>query len=160
MQVSMSGIHPDFAQENKPPKQAVRISRKDTIIIAMLVNIALLATLFATASRQSLPAPKVETVVTKVEIVAQPVPQVTKVVTEPVDEIDEILKTYTQTAPKTTPAPESLPTPVPKPEPVITKAIQYKEVTVKKGDVLSRIAKQHGVDMKDIILLNHLDNAK
>ncbi len=169
MQLSMAGIHPDFAQEKKPSHKAVGVSRKDTIIIAMLVNIALLAVLFATASRQpsSVIVTRIEPQVATLETMSQ-VAQVAKVAVqtkEPVDEIDEILKSYalkTQTAHTTEakPAPEVRKVAPPEVVKAAAAPTNCLTVTVKKGDVLSRIAKQHGVKVEDLIVLNGLESAK
>ncbi|MBS0634859.1 MAG: LysM peptidoglycan-binding domain-containing protein [Verrucomicrobia bacterium] len=164
MQLSMAGIHPDFAQEKKAPQRSVGVTRKDTIIIAMLVNIALLAVLFATASRQSqaqtVPLQKVEPLVARFETVSQVnASQVTKgsqvVAQAPVDEIDELLKSYAQKAQI-----EAKPAAEVRNEPAIATAKpHYIEVKVKKGDVLSRIARAHNVKVEDIIVLNGLESA-
>lgn len=170
MQLSMAGIHPDFAQEKKPSHRAVGVSRKDTIIIAMLVNIALLAVLFATASRQShvaLPA-KVEPLVSRFETISQatvPVVKTEAKVKEPIDEIDELLKSYAlesrqpivqieKQAPEMPKEAIKAPASVPK-----VNTSQFIEVKVKKGDVLSRIARQHNVKVEEIIVLNNLESA-
>lgn len=174
MQLSMAGIHADFAQEKKPLHRAVGISRKDTIIIAMLVNIALLAVLFATASRQTHSAPlaKVEPVVARFETVsqvalapAQPQPKAK----EPIDEIDELLKSYALKTAKPAvvevkSAPEvAVKADVPRIEPLVVAAntpkTHFVEVKVKKGDVLSRIARLHNVKVEDLIVLNGLESA-
>lgn len=172
MQLSMAGIPTDFAQEKKPLQRAVGITRKDTIIIAMLVNIALLAVLFATASRQShivVPS-KVEPVVARFETVSQvalaPAQPKAK---EPIDEIDELLKSYALKTAKPAvdqikPAPEAVAKAVlPSHEPLVTTPsapkTQLIEVKVKKGDVLSRIARLHNVKVEDIIILNGLESA-
>ncbi|MCE5293464.1 MAG: LysM peptidoglycan-binding domain-containing protein, partial [Chlamydiales bacterium] len=168
MQLSMAGIHPDFAQDKKPSHKAVGVSRKDTIIIAMLVNIALLAVLFATASRQpSIIAPaKVEPIVAQLETVshvselAQNIPVVkTK---EPVDEIDEILKSYALQNTKNAPVTAKPVQEVVKETqvaPITSNKSSFIEVKVKKGDVLSRIARQHNVKVEEIIVLNGLESA-
>ncbi len=159
MQLSAAGIHPDFAQEKKAPHRSVRVSRKDTIIIAMLVNIALLAVLFATSTRNaqnSLPQ-KVEPIVASVEMVSQvakPAPILAK---EPIDEIDEILKSY---AVKAQVPSEPARQPEVKKEKLDKPLAKTTEVTVRKGDVLSRIAKQHNVKVEEIIVLNNLESAK
>lgn len=173
MQLSMAGIHADFAQEKKPLHRAVGISRKDTIIIAMLVNIALLAVLFATASRQThITTPtRVEPVVARFETVSQvALPPAQPKVKEPIDEIDELLKSY---ALKTAQPPVSevkanpeVALKVDMPAAQIVNAPEkaskapYIEVKVKKGDVLSRIARLHNVKVEDIIVLNGLESAQ
>lgn len=169
MQLSMAGIHTDFAHDKRPSHKAVGVSRKDTIIIAMLVNIALLAVLFATASRTSqnsstsqiIAIPKVEPVVARFETISQvskPIAQVK----EPVDEIDEILKSYAQKTIKPAVVEvKSVPEVIK--ETVLPRSLtgnNYLEVKVKKGDVLSRIAKQHNVKVEELIILNGLDSAK
>ncbi len=153
MQLSPAGIHPDFSQQKMASHRPVGITRKDTIIIAMLVNIALLAVLFATATRKptSLPITKVEPVFTQVEAISQ-VAAITAapVSKQPVDEIDEILKSYALKTHKVAPS-----------GPVVERPnVPVRTVTVKRGDVLSRLAKQNSVKVEDIIALNNLESAK
>ncbi len=169
MQLSMAGIHPDFAHEKKPSRRAVGVSRKDTIIIAMLVNIALLAVLFATASRQTqvvLPS-RVEPVVAQFETLSQvtkPNATVEVQIKEPVDEIDEILKSYALQNSAVAQTEAKVVTELPKKAVVAPVAISsvptiaYSEVKVKQGDVLSRIAQQNRVKVEDIIVLNGLES--
>jgi len=156
----MAGKLSDFAQGSTRTKRAVSISRKDTIIIAMLVNIALLAVLFATASRQTHPqvAQKPKAVVAAIELAPVEVPKAVPVASKqaPVDEIDEILKSYVMKSEQVTPQPV---TPVVAPQPVVVSCPTF-DVTVQKGDVLSKIAKRYNVKVEEIIQLNKLESAK
>ncbi len=156
MQLSIAGIHTDFTREKKAPKRPQGVSRKDTIIIAMLVNIALLAVLFATANRPQTNAAlaRVEPVVQQFETISQVEKTAPVQVKAPVDEIDELLKSYAQKAHIETPAPKAEEKPIPKVN------VPYIEVSVKKGDVLSRIARKYNVKVEEIIVLNNLDSAK
>ncbi len=159
MQLSAASIHTDFTQEKRASYKPVGITRKDTIIIAMLVNIALLAVLFATATRNptNSPVTKVEPVFTQVEAISQVAAPVSAPISkQPVDEIDEILKSYALKTHKTV-------SPVTQEAPKVAveqPSIATRTVTVKKGDVLSRIAKQNGVKVEDIIALNNLESLK
>ncbi len=157
MQLSIAGIHTDFTREKKAPKRPQGVSRKDTIIIAMLVNIALLAVLFATANRpdQNVTLAKVEPIVQQFETVSQVEKAAPIQVKAPVDEIDELLKSYTQKSEKVETPPAKVEE---KPKPQAN--TPYIEVSVKKGDVLSRIARKYNVKVEEIIVLNNLESAK
>jgi LysM repeat protein len=135
----------------------MKISRRDTIIIAVLVNVALLAALFATANRtddksciaarelpieNSLPSPKSEIKVARAAL------QEEKKL--PVDEIDQVLQEY---ALKQKVVQKEVVADEPK------KKLAYVDVTVKKGDVLEKIAKTHGAKVEEIMSVNELNSA-
>lgn len=172
----MAGNLSDFAQVKPHAKRAVSISRKDTIIIAMLVNIALLAVLFATASRQSHSqvSQKPQAVVAQLELAPKELPQSIVAKQAPVDEIDEILKNYALKTDQVIAQPQIVAqSPVqPVSQPVAQSVVAQVapqgvpenrstfEVSVQKGDVLSKIAKRYNVKVEEIILLNKLETAK
>lgn len=161
--INMANYHPagdlpDYARK-KPSKQAVSISRKDTIIIAMLVNIALLAVLFATATRRvpespmQAPLQSVQSTVQAAPIVAAtPVEKV-----QAVDEIDEILKTYARKVSQ----PESKREPQPVVKKEAPKPVEKPEFyTVQNGDSPWKIAKKCNIKVEDLLRLNNLDEEK
>ncbi len=147
------------------------MSRKDTIIIAVLINAGLLIVLFATALKPSdskeeefinPPAP--------VAAVAE-VPMAGELQT-PQDEVDQVLRQFSHpqtTALSSNPvssfaddlnAPSAMPmieTPMPVIAPVIeSPQQQFVEVKVKKGDVLEKIARQNRTTVAEIMKINHL----
>lgn len=172
MQLSAAGTHPDASEQKNAHIGVVAISRRDTIIIAMLVNIALLFVLFASAVKSHDPLQEsivVDSVIKK-EIVARPVdigfisaPQpVKKASSSPVDEIDEILQQYAMKQQKMhsqVPVKEQSPPKVPA-SVEIKKAQEFSEVKVKNGDSLGKIAKLHGVSVEQITALNGLMTTK
>ena len=143
------------------------MNRKDVIIVACLLNIALFMILFATAtaweeeSQDDAPVPfdaPVEQVM--IPEVAVPI-EVIIPKQAPVDEIDEVVQEYTKR--RDVVRRDVL---LKQPEPAIVQppTIPSKEivveVTVKKGDVLSKIAKFHGVSVDDILHVNGLASTK
>ncbi len=130
------------------------MSRKDVIIVACLLNIALFLVLFATASMWEeaeeaacdTPLPLFVAQEAPPLITPPPAPIVEK--KAPLDEIDEAVQQYTRRQEVAV-----------KPEVKITKEV-IEEVIVKKGDVLSKIAKAHDVTVEDIIQVNGLVNTK
>lgn len=149
------------------------MSRRDTIIIAVLLNAGLLIVLFATnlksgkddaASEVAIAAPKIEEPVAAAPLAA------------PVgDPIDQMLKSYTPPTPApagsapnfaadlqaigapaaATPEPIAMPAPAMQPD-----ETSYKEHKVKKGEVLERIARQHHVSVDDIMKFNSLSTTR
>lgn len=168
--VHMAGIQSgrdlqDYAPK-KNAKPAVFISRRDTIIIAMLVNIALLAVLFATATRKVPDAPVMQPVVTisqQAPALQVAVPEVQAEKVQAVDEIDEILKTYAKKATVT----EVKAAPV---EPPVVKAAPQKKPVqqapepvyyiVQNGDSPWKIAKKCNIKVEDLLRLNNLNEEK
>jgi peptidoglycan DL-endopeptidase LytF len=152
------------------------MNRRETIILAALVNAGLLLVLFATARhRGDSPAPSATTVAASAPI-EQPLLVATP---EPLPELAEAdpVVAAVPTAVVTTPAvPPSTsyfvpqpPTPVdivatvvPTPEPAAVKetAASGGTVTVKSGDVLERIARRHGTSVAQIMRLNGLSSTQ
>ena len=123
------------------------MSRKDTIIVAVLVNAGLLIVLFASALKPSA-APENALVMTHEtppqELVVAPLLQeVTPQVIEPVSNaFVEDLKTIAQVDPAPTLAPA-----------VVAETL---EVKVKKGDVLEKIARHNHSTVSEIMKANNL----
>jgi LysM repeat protein len=153
------------------------MSRRDTIIIAVLLNAGLLIVLFATSlksekSEESAPTVQVlashqsDMKETQAVAVATPAAQT--------DQIDQVIKQYvtpqvtsTETQPNfladlqaigtgQAPTPEMAPSLTVEESPQVT----FKEVKVKKGDVLERIAKQNHVSVDDIMKANSLSTSR
>lgn len=134
------------------------MSRKDVIIIAALVNAALLMLLFATASiYDSQEKKEVEKSESVAEIFVpravheEPVLPVDIHERVALDEIDEVMQEYTRQRDVIAKAEEPavvIPQPVVKDETI--------EVVVKNGDVLSKIAKTYKVRVQDIMRVNNL----
>ncbi|MBI3236907.1 MAG: LysM peptidoglycan-binding domain-containing protein [Chlamydiales bacterium] len=154
------------------------MTRKDTIIAAVLVNAGLLIVLFASAlksggdespysANESPQNDQVfEPVIVKEEIAFQR------------DEVDQVLKQYAQAAPVQTLATSemsppsnfvedlqsiaTLPQPV-QPSPVLEKPLQqvppHTDYKVKKGDVLEKIARHHSCSVDEIMKLNKLSTS-
>ena len=159
------------------------MSRRDTIIVAALVNAGLLIVLFVSALKNQ---DEAEPVVSKQnssdlissEVVALSVPK--KMIG---DEVDQVLKQYTQQDPLQAPAVlvadsstssfvddlQGLTQVAPEPvQPVVvTKAPVEKdpsssfiEVKVKKGDMLEKLARQHHSSVAAIMKLNNLSSSQ
>ncbi len=145
------------------------MTRRDTIIIAVLVNAGLLMVLFATAMRSEKKADKagkVEMEIAKVDLKkSSKASQITDLLNEPLksptqsEEIifsdsfdeEELVLAFTENT-------KIEPTPIQE-EP---KAIDHKisSVTVKKGDVLEKIARAHGTTVAALMEMNHLSSTQ
>jgi peptidoglycan endopeptidase LytF len=162
------------------------MSRRDTIIIAVLLNAGLLIVLFATSLKTDVvdTTPQTLAVAAPTEITkVEPAPTVAAAVPPAGDEVDQALKQYVPVAvtpeakpnfaadlqaigslepqtPSTTQplASHSLPgtSPTPTPEPLQA----YKEVKVKKGDVLERIARQNHISVEELMKTNNLSSTR
>lgn len=133
------------------------MSRRDTILIAVLINTGLLAILFLMAVNidedrvtNSIDVqhafvekekPKAEPEVKPIEIVAEP--EVMR------DEIDQVLKQLEG------PVVKAEPVAVPVTEPVKPKN-ETLTITVKRGDSLGKIALQNGTTISKLMEINHL----
>lgn len=150
------------------------MSRRDTIIIAVLVNAGLLMILFATAmgSKEELPSEPTPTV----QLVQESPPS--SFATPNQTEMDHVLNqyataptladtsfqeiphasissTHAQTQEVSAPAPIISPLQQP-----VGKEVNYIIVTVKKGDYLDKIARNNGVSINDIMKASNLDSAQ
>jgi LysM repeat protein len=151
------------------------MSRRDTIIIAVLLNAGLLIVLFAT----SLKSDKTEETAPNVTVLASNQPEkdiqpAVAVVPVPAssatDSVDQVIQQYvtpqvTGTEPNfladlqaigTAPVMESIPT-ASEQQPAES---SFKEIKVKKGDVLERIARQNHVSVDEIMKANKLSSTR
>lgn len=151
------------------------MSRRDTIIIAVLLNAGLLVVLFATSLKSDKhdPEPSAITVLaSNLSEVQEAAPMATQPVVAPPapDQIDKVIEHYVtpQVASGSEQAPNFL-ADVPQtiamtqPElvaPESVAGISYKEVKVKKGDVLERIARQNHVSVTEIMKANKLTSTR
>jgi LysM repeat protein len=143
------------------------MSRKDTIIIAVLINAGLLIVLFASALKSSTPE---IAVAPKQNVLTETPSFKTESVVTVGDEVDQALQKMAATPPAayTSPAVPSFAedlkpfTPViehPAPQASLAAAPEekeYSEIKVKKGDVLEKIARQHHTSVDAIIAYNQL----
>lgn len=151
------------------------MSRKDTLIVAVLINTGLLLVLFATAmrdddtdlaSKAQKPVPSVmETSEDFALLPREALPSA------PVDEVDLVISQWD--APPSLTQPSSQPSVVtlydrdipsknamPAPQLAEKSSSDYIEVTVKKGDVLERIARTNGTTVQEIMKANHLASSR
>lgn len=139
------------------------MSRRDTIIVAVLVNAALLMILFATAIRKGDSGAEIEKTtqmargpvpeaVTEEDLLSQYVSSVPTLAQEdPLSFSEEIELSFT-----------SPPKPVEEKKPIETpkRAGNYVDVTVKKGDFLEKIAKANNTTVAAIMEANHLSSTQ
>lgn len=143
------------------------MNRRDTIILAILVNAGLLMLLFATAVRTGESSPKPQNqIVAKVKDSPKKSLQTVAKAEEELD-LDHFLKMAppslkTKDVEEVVIAKETLPPPVPA---VVEKPIQQEEVkgdvvkvTIKKGDFLEKIAKAHHTTVAAIMKANKLSS--
>jgi LysM repeat protein len=155
----------DFARYNRASQiGAPLISRKDTIIIAMLVNIALLVVLFATASKRhevALAAKAPEQVLAPIVQVA-PKKSVSKL---PLDEIDELLASLATNKVATNKVASGTEQSSVKSTKVGAGASVKQDgepeyYIVKSGDNPWTIARKFHIKFEDLLRLNNLDQEK
>jgi len=130
------------------------INRKDTILIAVLMNVGLLTILFITAMSYDegsmTPQPEPKPTVAEAPIVETPAEYLQLVSSQdlPHDEVDRVLHAYAeQKKTDEKPVPESAPEKQDK---------KYVEITVKRGDSLDRIARANKTSIRTIKKLNDL----
>lgn len=156
------------------------MNRRDTIIIAVLVNAGLLLILFTTAIRTK----QEQTIETKpvIYLAENQTPSAKHATPPPCDELEQVLNQYAaaptlgdlsdeiiisaNTIPsllfeKTTPEPVPVQTSVPSiviatPIPQVNRDKDFVNITVKKGDVLDKIARANGTTANEIMRLNQL----
>lgn len=136
------------------------ISRRDTILIAVLINIGLLSILFMTAmpveeepivvAHDFKHAATSEAHVEKT-LVPAPIPITLSSPEGPSDEVDNAIKEYQARLQSQEEKPAST-------LPQLTNESQekYLEITVKRGDALEKIARANGTTVKEIKKINHL----
>ncbi len=150
------------------------MSRRDTIIIAVLLNAGLLIVLFATSMKtdRAEEGPSAITVLAsnQSEDFLPEAPKISPVVAAgTADQVDQAIQSYV--TPQVTAAGEQSPNFLADLEPMAAPAAQpqphinvtdekYKEVTVKKGDVLERIARQNHVSVTEIMRANKLTSTR
>ena len=153
------------------------MTRKETIIIAVLINAGLLVILFATALNPKAAAPSAP----EAQIVMETAPELPRAVQIPVagvqsDEVDQMLSKYSSViaTESATPQPvqQTQMEPSPKSELTVIETVevsaplkegassQFVEVKVKKGDVLEKIARSHHCKVDDIMRLNNLSSTR
>lgn len=187
MQLSPARAYPEMPGEKSVRDSVVAISRRDTVIIAMLVNMALLFVLFASSvkSETSVDArphvEKKEEPSRQENKTFQTVPQIVspprQLTASPADEIDEILQQYMrkqEQQPKAVSVKQLIPqkaaTPIEKKQvekaplqkviPAQTEPKKATEVKIQQGDSLAKIAKANGVTVEGILEYNQLSNSK
>jgi LysM repeat protein len=145
------------------------MSRRDTIIIAALLNAGLLVVLFTTALKtDSNPSAIATAEISLDSNKALDIPSRKEALVKPSgDEVDQVLRDYNHAQPlAATPPPAVLNfvdeihaiTKV-SPEAPKTPAASSIEVVVKKGDVLEKIAKTHHTTVEEIMKQNHLTSS-
>lgn len=152
------------------------MTRRDTIIVAALVNAGLLVVLFVSA---------LKTEEGREELVLKPEAPVLAASEAPLrsearrvmgDEVDEVLKQYAQKDPLQSATPSTpsaflvedlkvlTEAPAPqveeKPQLPVSSAPEYAEVKVKKGDVLEKIARHNHTTVSEIMKLNNLSSTQ
>ncbi len=188
MQFPMAGIQTDKFEHKSAFDSPVAISRKDTIIIAMLVNMALLFVLFATATKPQPPVTRETNVAASermqpdsmamfaknqptntqqtknLQTKSQPATDSQATSSRlPIDEIDEILQQYVSTHASTPEVEQGvLQERIQKDEeePSLASKNNFVEVKVQKGDALAKIAKTHGTTVAQLLATNQLENPK
>lgn len=145
------------------------MSRRDTIIIAVLLNAALLVVLFMTAVQTesqphivhakevSSPPPVIEK---KAAAKAPQIPQGGDTIDEVLNKYSEVLTQNTQKGkePEKKEVPVAKVPPLPKVE-KLPHEEPVKTITVVKGDVLEKIAKSHGVTVESIMKENNMGSS-
>jgi len=135
------------------------MSRKDTIIVAVLMNAGLLVLLFVSAIKSPKPdqsLPVAETPLASaapVQPVAIPEPKVPPKKTT--YEAIEAPKPAAASQPAATPAPIKAPTPAPE----VAQSVPEK-IKVKKGDSLDKLARRHGTTVDDLMRVNALSTSR
>lgn len=143
------------------------MSRRDTIIIAVLLNAALLVILFMTAvqNEAEIPVVKAQQVKTT-SLVEKKIDKNTPQIPQGGETIDEVLNKYSEVL-----AQNSEKTKTPEKKPAIAKRQappekveklpheeSVKTITVVKGDVLEKIARLHGVSVESIMHENNMSS--
>lgn len=131
------------------------MKRRDTIIIAVLINTGFLALLFMMATGADIEAlnsiEPIDHALVEAERNAQKLEKTSQVSSR--DELDQVLQNYTAKQDEVPDEPQ---------DEVIEEAPRqnYVEVTVKRGDVLEKIARTNGTTIAAIKRANNLQNEK
>lgn len=143
------------------------MNRRDIIIVAVLINAGLLVTLFVSSLKKESGMDLVSS-----KPIKEQVDVVAKLTPPPIekggDQVDQVISQYTAMAKVEEKKEESLPPPVLTPtkkeeeKPVFKAPVKapLRVVTVEKGDVLEKIARNHGVSVDEIMKLNNLSNSR
>jgi len=158
------------------------MNRRDTIIIAVLLNAGLLIVLFATSVKSDKTEEVVPTTVLssnqpEVQSMQTPIAAASKA-SAGADQLDQVIQQYvtpqvtgqTEAQPNFLADLQALGTDTSTPVPVIEQApaivenqtavFGLREVTVKKGDVLEKIARQNNVSVGDLMMANKLSSSR
>ena len=132
------------------------MNRRDSVLIAVLINMGLLVVLFVTALK---PKTISETLSQKAYVQSEPVKQENQRDTS-IDQVDQILSKYVMNEPKVeesslTSAKQREHEPS-QPEPPQKEEMKLREVIVKQGDMLEKIARQNGCSVDEIMRINKL----
>ena len=134
------------------------MSRRDTIIIAVLINSALLTILFMLAVNIKEEVPDVEHIIAEAKPTTQP-SQKTLSPKNGRDQLDIVLKDFS--IPSSTHQTRGK---IERKGQTVSKSKEikknYVEVTVKHGDYLGKIAKDNGTTISEIMKANHLINER
>lgn len=125
------------------------MNRRDTIVISVLVNMALLVVLFVVAIKPS----------TSVEVAKVNLPQEKKVVVAEkpsLDQVDTLLSKFVAQEAKV----EVPVVPAKAEEVMIIPPSNSKEIIVKQGDNLDKLAKTYHTSVQEIIKMNRLSDSK
>jgi peptidoglycan endopeptidase LytF len=154
------------------------MSRKDTVIIAALVNTGLLALLFMMATTADIEGVSNlhnvdHTLVGSertTQIQEKPASPLTQIASK--DELDQVLKSYALSTQQNEPTeiliveneptlvPPTTPNPPNSPQEPKQSEERLTEVTVKRGDSLDKIARANGTSVKEIMRINQLKNER
>ncbi len=146
------------------------ISRRDTIIIAVLINTGILAVLFMTAMHYDEdPLPNIQEISAVIAENQEPIPLVLESkpalqqVQVPSDQVDQALQrlSFGQAAPSVS-NPPALPAEKNLDKATVplaaTDEMKYVEIVVKKGDFLEKIARANGTSVEEIKRANNLSS--
>lgn len=141
------------------------MTRKDIILISVLINAGLLAVLFVTAIHQEQDTSSMEKIPSSYEKVTSPVIEEIATlspppISSPQDEMDLVLKDYIPyiSSNQNSKVEEFL-APIPQ-EQMEERGGEFVEIVVKKGDVLEKIAKANGITTEEIKRINQLSSDK
>jgi peptidoglycan endopeptidase LytF len=140
------------------------MNRKDTILVAVLINMGLLVVMFVSAVK---PAATIDSVQPKKGETAHLLAKVAQEKKPSIDQVDQILSKYVETAVKeevsVAPLELSPVTPItsfPELREASESKRQYKEVIVKQGDVLEKIARNHHTTVDEVMRINKISSTR
>ena len=143
------------------------MTKRDTIIIAVLINMAVLLILCIGALKPNASLESSSRKLAQAEEIIQKKGQSKK---DPIDPVDSILSQYIESekGPLAQALPkieipisrEEVPTVEPKAAILAQAVQQYKEIIVQQGDVLEKIARMHGTSVDEIMRINHLQSSR